>query len=123
MSISTPVDMRFLFDTRRRRMSVVSRGELVVTGAPESLLPRCCGAEPAAGAIREMAGRGLRVIAVAARPSLGVSADADPDRIEADLELFGLLGLEDPPRPEASASIASCRRAGIRVAMITGDHP
>jgi magnesium-transporting ATPase (P-type) len=49
----------------------------------------------------------------------GVGADAH----EPELELLGLVGLEDPPRPEAATAIAACRRAGIRVAMVTGDHP
>jgi magnesium-transporting ATPase (P-type) len=43
--------------------------------------------------------------------------------MEQDLELLGLLGLEDPPRPDVSASLQACRDAGIRVAMVTGDHP
>jgi magnesium-transporting ATPase (P-type) len=118
-----PIELRFPFDTRRRRMSVVVGAELLVKGAPESVLPRSRnGGAAAAAAVRELAGRGLRVIAVAvgAPPP---APDTDPDAAEADLELLGLIGLEDQPRPEARDALAACRRAGIRVAMITGDHP
>ena len=61
----------------------------------------------------EMAERGLRVLAVA----VGQGA------AEADLALLGLVGIADPPRPEAIEAIAQARRAGIRTVMITGDHP
>ena len=66
---------------------------------------------------------GLRVLAVATRPAAAIAADATADIAERELELLGLLGLEDPPRPHAANAVAACRRAGIRVAMITGDHP
>jgi magnesium-transporting ATPase (P-type) len=117
-----PIAFRFPFDTRRRRMSAVVAGELLVKGAPESVLPRSRTGADAEGAVRELAGRGLRVIAVAvgAPPP---APDADADAVETDLELLGLIGLEDPPRAEAREALAACRRAGIRVAMITGDHP
>jgi magnesium-transporting ATPase (P-type) len=45
------------------------------------------------------------------------------DDAERDLELLGLVGFQDPPRPEAHDALAACRQAGVRVAMITGDHP
>ncbi|MGZ4760109.1 MAG: HAD-IC family P-type ATPase, partial [Acidimicrobiales bacterium] len=67
--------------------------------------------------------RGLRVLAVARRPAGALAVDASADDAESDLELLGLLGLEDPPRAHAVDAIAACRQAGVRVAMITGDHP
>ena len=70
-----------------------------------------------------MAGRGLRVLAVARRPAEGVRVLDDADRAERGLELLGLVGLQDPPRTEVAGAIADCRRAGIRLAMVTGDHP
>jgi magnesium-transporting ATPase (P-type) len=115
--------LRFPFDARRRRMSVVVDGELIVKGAPESVLPRCRHGAEAAPAVRELAGRGLRVLAVGVRGAAGLEPGDDPDTVEVDLELLGLLGLEDPPRAEAAAALAACRTAGIRVAMVTGDHP
>jgi magnesium-transporting ATPase (P-type) len=62
----------------------------------------------------------LRVLAVARRTE--VSADASVAD-EEDLELLGLVGLEDPPRPGVEEAIASCRGAQIRIALVTGDHP
>lgn len=64
-----------------------------------------------------MAGRALRVLAVARK--VGASLE-DAER---DLSFLGLAGMIDPPRPEAKAAIARCRTAGIRPVMITGDHP
>jgi calcium-translocating P-type ATPase len=118
-----PSGRRFPFDPRRRRMGVVAGDELLVKGAPESVLPRCGVSEGAAVALERMAARGLRVIAVARRPAGDLSDACDADTAESGLELLGLAGIEDPPRPEAAEAIAGCRRAGIRVGMVTGDHP
>ncbi|SHF70386.1 cation-translocating P-type ATPase [Streptoalloteichus hindustanus] len=115
---------RHPFDPRRRRSSVVDVDGVHVTGAMDSVLPRCAAppeaAEDAEAAALRMSRTGLRVLAVARRRAPVPAAADDPEH---DLELLGLVGLEDPPRPDVAAAIASCRRAGIRVAMITGDHP
>jgi calcium-translocating P-type ATPase len=116
-----PVGRKFPFDPRRRRMSVVAGDRLLVKGAPDAVLPRCVSSEGAVKALEGMAGRGLRVLAVAERAWDGAAIDADT--AERDLELLGLVGLEDPPRPEAAGAVAACRRAGVAVAMVTGDHP
>jgi calcium-translocating P-type ATPase len=118
-----PVLPRYPFDPRRRRMSVAVGDLLLVKGAPDSLLGRCNEVGDAAATVEKMAGRGLRVLAVATRPLADVPDDADADDAENHLELVGLLGLEDPPRASAADAIAACRDAGIRVAMVTGDHP
>ncbi|GGU50349.1 cation-translocating P-type ATPase [Lentzea flava] len=113
--------VRFPFDPRRRRSSVVDSDGVHVTGAPDSVLPLCVDTRGAQDAIAALARRGLRVLAVARRP-----ARPDDDtwqRAERDLELLGLVGLQDPPRDDVAEAIASCRSAGIRIAMITGDHP
>jgi calcium-translocating P-type ATPase len=121
-SLLAPVTSRHPFDARRRRMSIVVGERLLVKGASDSVLPRCTTVVPSAeDAVVDMARRGLRVLAVAGRPAPAI--DGEPDAVEIDLELLGLLGFEDPPRPHAAAAIASCREAGIRVAMVTGDHP
>ncbi|MGY1633489.1 cation-translocating P-type ATPase [Geodermatophilus sp. SYSU D01186] len=110
---------RFPFDPRRRRMSVLVGGVLHVKGAPDSVLARCAGSSPEARRAAEaLAARGLRVLAVARRE---VAAPADADDAERDLTLLGVVGLEDPPREGVDAALAACRRAGIRVAMVTGD--
>ncbi len=103
------------FDAERKCMSVLrADGVLYVKGAAEVVLAQCTrGAEGAAEIHAQMAGRGLRVLAVA----------TGRDTVEANLQLVGLIGLADPPRPEAIAAVAAARAAGIRTVMITGDHP
>jgi magnesium-transporting ATPase (P-type) len=113
-----PVRKRFPFDPRRRRMSVVVGDRLIVKGAPESVLPRCPVKADADAALKRMASRGLRVLAVATRPV----SEMDEFSEEAELNLLGMLGIEDPPRPGIAASLMACRQGGIRIAMVTGDH-
>lgn len=102
------------FDSDRKRMSVLrADGVLYVKGAVDLLLPLCAsGVHGVSHAHEQLAGAGLRV--------LGVATGARDE--EANLELLGLIGMADPPRPEAIRSIAAARAAGVRVVMITGDH-
>ena len=118
---SSQVERRFPFDPRRRRASVVADGMLQVKGAPDAVLPRCRPAPEADAPLAAMTAAGLRVLAVACRAADDLPGD--PDLAERDLTLLGLIGLEDPPRDDVSAAIAACQRAGIRLAMVTGDHP
>jgi magnesium-transporting ATPase (P-type) len=114
--------VRHVFDPRRRRSSVTDTDGVHVTGAPDSVMPRCLAVAPeAAVAVESMSRRGLRVLAVAHRADR--STVDDVDLVERDLDLLGLVGLQDPPRPDVADAIVSCRRAGIRLAMLTGDHP
>ena len=113
---------RFPFDPRRRRMSVVSGGAVLVKGAPDTVLPLCADGNAAKEAVDELTERGLRVLAVAARP-VSETPPASAAEAEADLSLVGLVALEDPPRDDMQEALAACRRAGILVAMVTGDHP
>lgn len=127
------------FEAERRRMSVIeaaeangTAGRLYCKGAPESVLPLCSQWWSAGrasvledahratliAAQEEMAAQGLRVLALAWKP-LGEDEDAQ----ESELILCGLVGLEDPPRHEVHAAIARCHSAGVRVIMVTGDHP
>lgn len=122
---ATPERARFPFDARRRRMSVAVGNRVLVKGAPGAILCRCRPQPATTGAtdaLRRLAGRGLRVIAVATRAVTG-DLPTSADEAERDLALLGLVALEDPPRSGAAAALAACRRAGIRVAMVTGDHP
>jgi magnesium-transporting ATPase (P-type) len=115
---------RFGFDPRRRRMSVVLDGTVVVKGAPDSVLPLCRDVDlgDAQAVLGALAGRGLRVLAVAERET-GPAPPASAADAERDLRLLGLLAMEDPPRPDVGEAIDACRRAGVKIAMVTGDHP
>ncbi|NIJ12399.1 magnesium-transporting ATPase (P-type) [Saccharomonospora amisosensis] len=117
-----PPRLRFPFDPRRRRSSVVDSEGVHVVGAPDAVLPLCPEASPgAASAVAALTAEGLRVLAVA-----GGNADREvdsPEAAERDLELLGIVGLEDPPRPDVAEAITACRAAGIRLAMVSGDHP
>jgi Ca2+-transporting ATPase len=123
------------FDSRSKRMATVHRHEdghfAAVKGAPESVLPaaeRIAGAEerPFDEAARtawlkraeELAGEGLRVLAVASH------AEADPAAAPTGGLIFlGVVGFRDPPRQEVRGAVGELHRAGIGVAMVTGDHP
>ncbi|MDZ4826481.1 MAG: cation-transporting P-type ATPase [Actinomycetota bacterium] len=117
-----PVVRRFPFDPRRRRMAVVTPGEVLVKGAPDAVIPCCTNSGNAEAAVAALAAKGLRVLAIARR-DLDGPVPPDATTAERGLTLLALLGLEDPPRRHAAAAIAACRRAGMKVAMVTGDHP
>jgi calcium-translocating P-type ATPase len=120
-----PAVRRFPFDPRRRMMSVVTAHAVLTKGAPDAILARCAAGPASAGAedaLETLTGRGFRVLAVARRSWDGPLPTA-ASHAETDLTLVGLLAFEDPPRPEVRSSLEECRRAGIAVAMITGDHP
>jgi magnesium-transporting ATPase (P-type) len=105
-------------------MSVVVGDRIFVKGAPDSVLPVCNAVGGAAEALERWARRGLRVLAIAERElTAGEPFPLSAAAAETDLRLLGLLALEDPPRPGVEAVLHTCRRAGIRVAMVTGDHP
>jgi calcium-translocating P-type ATPase len=121
------------FDSDRKRLSTLHRTDerlvLFTKGALAALLPLCGAAgrplpDEAAAQWRRaeeaMASDGLRVLALASRR---VREPYDRSHLEEGLTLLGLVGLDDPPRPEVPAAIVRCRSAGIKVVMVTGDHP
>lgn len=117
-----PASSRIPFDPVRRRMSLVVDGVLYLKGAADSVLPHCAGDQAEARAtVARFGERGLRVLAVARH--LDPPGGDDPEVVEADLELLGLVAMEDPPRLDAREALEACRSAGIKVAMVTGDHP
>ena len=126
------------FSSERGRMTTLHRdaeGVLVVTkGAPERVLPLCRGRLVGDDelppddvgimeAVESMAAQGLRVLAIATRRLEALPRNLAPEEIERGLDLIALVGLRDPPRPEAQDAIGLCATAGITVIMITGDHP
>ena len=114
---AAPERARYPFDGRRRRMSVVAGERVLVKGAPDAILAHCrLLPEGATDALQRLAGRGLRVIAVAVRALAG-EAPATPDEAERDLTLLGLVALEDPPRPGAAA-----RFGGVPARRDQGRH-
>jgi calcium-translocating P-type ATPase len=134
---------QFHFDPVLKLMSTIdqSDGDLVVhtKGAPEVLVPRCKtwidgngdvtaledgGRRSIAEQADAMARDGLRVLALAQR-RLDGSAPLPERREEAerDLSFIGLIAMHDPPRPEVAPAVDACHTAGIRIIVITGDHP
>jgi len=130
------------FDSDRKRMTVIygrgSQREALVKGAPDVVLQLCThyllnGApvpldkrkrSEIIDRYSSMAGDALRVLALACRP-LTPETDIScpvPEDVEKNLVFVGLAGMIDPPRPAAISAVHTCRRAGIKVAMITGDH-
>jgi Ca2+-transporting ATPase len=71
----------------------------------------------------EMAAQGLRVLGVAYRPLDAPPAEAEVESVERELIFVGMISMIDPPRPEVRKAVQTCRTAGIRPVMITGDHP
>ncbi len=136
------------FDSERKRMTTFHSVEgalipgagakvlAVVKGAPDVVLGLCSRVESVNGPVSldaaaraevqkandAMASRGIRVLAVAYRPLPEMPRDVTPEVVEHDLVLLGLLGMQDPPRPEVKDAIAKAREAGLRTIMITGDH-
>ena len=138
---TAPRVREFPFESERRRMSTVhilSSGayEVLAKGSPEAILPICKSIRLNAAtasfghdeerdvltAVDSLAVQGLRVLAFARREFAGQIPET-PGEAEAEMEFLGLVGMADPVRPEVPEAVARCRRAGIRVVMITGDHP
>lgn len=123
------------FTSESKRMTTLHRtpeGVIAVSkGAPEIVLATCVrqmtengdaplddsSREKIVAAAREMAGDALRVLAVATR------SGASLETAEREQTFLGLVAMIDPPRPEAKPAVRMCEEAGIRVVMITGDHP
>jgi Ca2+-transporting ATPase len=142
LDIDLPRVHELPFDARRKRMSTIHRdgrrgGEVAfVKGAPREVLQLCTqivsGGEvrPLDNALRaeilavndQFARRALRVLALARRDLPPRAGTYLPENVERDLTFIGLAGMMDPPRPEVAAAVTTCREAGIRLVMITGDY-
>jgi sodium/potassium-transporting ATPase subunit alpha len=133
------------FDSDRKRMTTLNRIEekeyVFTKGSMESILPLCSSylvnsavvkmdeifREKATDAYHQLMDSGLRVLAFAYKVNTFPGKDIlqsltpDPQSLESDLIFAGLIGLEDPPRPEVPEAIQKCHGAGIKIIMITGD--
>jgi Ca2+-transporting ATPase len=138
------------FDSDRKRMTTIHHGEsrgleesggaeyvAYVKGAPDVMLPLCDTLlenghdvplttgrrQHIQNVIRDLGQGGLRVLAVAYRHLDAIPDAPDPDEVERNLSLIGLVAMTDPARPEVKHAVAKARQAGIRTMMITGDYP
>jgi Ca2+-transporting ATPase len=128
------------FSAERKLMTTIHQTpggiQACLKGAPEALLSQSTRLLTRSGEraltdqdrreiLEQSAGMGaqaLRVLGLAYRPLKEVP-EPSPEAVEVDLVWVGLVGLMDPPRPEAREAVARCGRAGIRVIIVTGDHP
>jgi len=126
-------EIPFTSETKRMTTLHKAAGQTVAysKGAPEIIIASCTrqytskgeaaldadGRRQILDIAQNMAGEALRVLAVSMRTNTGI------ETAEHEMTFLGLVGLIDPPRPEAKAAIKTCEDAGIKVVMITGDHP
>lgn len=128
LMVDYPRLLEMPFDSDRKMMSTVhmvnDRRLVVVKGAPEILADRCVsGVEEGIWQAYDAMGQdALRVLAVGYKYIDDLPMDCTPEDLESGLQFAGLLGMIDPPRPEAMRAIAECKSAGILTVMITGDH-
>ena len=137
-ALDTEMRSKIPFDSQYKYMSTLYRlGEeevILLTGAPDVLFRLCQyqqtndGLQPFdqpywEGKIEEYAREGLRMVAAAWKPAREGQRELDHPDLQDGVILLGIAGMMDPPRPEAITAIADCLQAGIRVKMITGDHP
>ncbi len=125
------------FESDHKYMATLHKHEegraILIKGAPERILEMCSSMLTSYGekefdrdemqsVIDDIAAKGERVIAAAIQKAEGSVSSLDKDDIGNANMLLGLVGIIDPPRPEAVEAVKKCKEAGIRVKMITGDH-
>jgi magnesium-transporting ATPase (P-type) len=133
-----PRDDEIPFDSAHRFMATLHHTHddgafILLKGAPENILDMCAAERTRLGdrpidrdtwhaKANELAARGQRVLALAAKPAPAEHHNLSFADVEHDVVLLGLTGFIDPPRAEAIEAVQDCRTAGVRVVMITGDH-
>ena len=116
------------FDSDRKLMSTINKIDgkyiVIVKGAFDVMMSKCVNGDlnKARELTETMSSDALRVLAVAYKEIAEMPAEVTTEVLENDLTLMGLVGMIDPPRPEAKEAVAICRQAGIKPVMITGDH-
>jgi calcium-translocating P-type ATPase len=132
---------QYHFDPQRKLMSTLDATDtadlLHTKGAPESVLPRCASMLSAAREVKldakerervtheveTLAESGMRVLALAQRTLASGAPPPSRDQAERELCFLGLIAMRDPPRPAVHDAVSACHSAGIRIIVITGDHP
>lgn len=116
------------FDSDRKLMSTINEIDgktiVIVKGAFDIMVPRCVAGdmETAQKVSEEMSANALRVLGIAYKEIDSIPKNPTSEELENGLTFMGLVGMIDPPRREAKAAVALCRKAGIKPIMITGDH-
>ncbi len=116
------------FDSDRKLMATINRIDgkniVIVKGAFDVMASRCIvgDIETARKVTEKMSKDALRVLAIAYKEIDRIPEEPTSEELENGLTFMGLVGMIDPPRPEAKEAVAVCRRAGIKPVMITGDH-
>ncbi len=117
------------FDSNRKMMTTIHKLQngkyrVITKGAPDVLLNKCIGInkERILKENEKMANKALRVIAVAYKEVESLPNKIDSINIEKNLTFVGLIGMIDPPREGVKEAVETCKKAGIKTVMITGDH-
>lgn len=116
------------FDSDRKLMTTIHKIDgkyiAIVKGAFDMMASRCIKGDliAAANITEEMSRNALRVLAIGYKELKNVPANPTSEELECDLTFLGLVGMIDPPREEVKGAVATCRAAGIKPVMITGDH-
>ena len=116
------------FDSDRKLMTTVNsingKNIVIVKGAFDVMASKCISGDLELARVKndEMSSDALRVLAIAYKEIDAVPEKPTSEELESDLIFMGLVGMIDPPRPEAKDAVAICRKAGIKPVMITGDH-
>ncbi|MGE3608355.1 MAG: cation-translocating P-type ATPase [Bacteriovoracaceae bacterium] len=116
------------FDSNRKKMSVAIKYEqsikLFCKGAPEAVLSQCHNSsKEILNQVQQLSHEGNRVLVLAYKEINENDIARSSEEIETDLTYIGLVAIADPPKKEVFQSIKNCQNSGIRVVMITGDHP
>lgn len=141
LHLDYPVEKSFPFSSERKRNTVISTHEGIINafskGAVEVILDSCTQIcingqvsplsdewrQKVTAATQELASNGMRTLAIAWKKIPGVVTDIPEEQAENGLILLAVVGMVDPPREGVKEAVTSCQNAGIKVTMITGDHP
>jgi len=116
------------FDSDRKLMTSINnidgKNVVIVKGAFDVMASRCTSGniKKAKEITDALSAQALRVLAVGYKIIDTIPQELIPEEIESDLTFMGLVGMIDPPRPEAKVAVETCKKAGIKPVMITGDH-